>query len=103
MSDQPTAIEVIAQLRKVNKDADEATLQQYAHQFVAYLEAQNNIARFGNVVSHPRTAAPMANPYLPIRAAAAKEMKSAGRRLKTDKLWQHYANELNPPPTASTE
>ena len=48
--------------------------------------ASENIAKNGLIVSHPRTGAPLTNPYVPIRDAALKKL---GRMysVKADFLW----------------
>lgn len=40
-----------------------------------YSEASENIARNGAVTAHPRTGAPLVNPYLAVRDGAAKTME----------------------------
>ena len=50
----------------------------YCDAFLEYREASENISRNGVIVAHPRTGAPMTNPYVAIREAALKKL--AGMR-----------------------
>lgn len=50
-------------------------------------EAAKNIAAHGNLVAHPRTGAPIDNPYIKIKARAIAILNKIGRGLKTDALW----------------
>jgi phage terminase small subunit len=79
-----TRQQIIKQLVKNGAPRDQATL--YADWFLEYREACQNIEKNGIIVSHPRTANPIKNPYLEIRDNAAKKM-AAMRRLKADFLW----------------
>lgn len=49
-------------------------VEMYVSGFLGYLEAQENIDRNGNIVAHPRTGAPMENPYLKVRSYCQSEM-----------------------------
>lgn len=49
-------------------------IEMYVSSFLGYLEAQDNIDRNGNIVAHPRTGAPMENPYLKVRTYCINEM-----------------------------
>lgn len=49
-------------------------IEMYVSSFLGYLEAQDNIDRNGNIVAHPRTGAPMENPYLKVRTSCLNEM-----------------------------
>lgn len=59
----------------------------YSDQFVTYLEAARNIAELGAIVAHPRTAAPMDNPYLKIRQQAMNAMLKLSRLRNVNSLW----------------
>ncbi len=63
---------------------DRATI--YADAFLEYREACENIEKYGIIVSHPRTANPIENPYLSIRDRASKKMLSM-RLIQADHLW----------------
>ena len=49
-------------------------IEMYVSSFLGYLEAQDNIDKNGNIVAHPRTGAPMENPYLKVRTSCLNEM-----------------------------
>lgn len=81
---QMSRADIIDRLVKAGTPSSTASL--YADQFLTYAEAQANVEKNGCIVSHPRTANPVTNPYLPIRDAAAKNL--AGIRARgTDFLW----------------
>jgi len=61
-------------------------LVRYADAFLLYLEAEENIRRNGAITAHPRTGAPLENPYLQVRNQASKILASI--RLKTEGLWR---------------
>jgi phage terminase small subunit len=63
---------ILAELRRLNPEDPAATLAIYADALMDYRAAQANISEHGAVVFHPRTGAPIDNPYTRIRAAAAK-------------------------------
>lgn len=61
----------------------------YADSFLDYQEATANITEHGNIVAHPRTGAPIENPYIKVKARATAILTKVGRMLKTDGLWQN--------------
>jgi phage terminase small subunit len=79
-----TRDEVISELvdRKVKRDR----AVQYADAFLEYREASENIERNGVIVAHPRTGAPMPNPYVRVRDAALKKL-SGMRDVPAAFLW----------------
>lgn len=78
---------VIARLRADNKAAPLAEITIYATAFLEWREAAANIQEHGTVVAHPRTAAPIDNPYLKVRAAAERTMAGCKRVVRTNALW----------------
>ena len=88
-----TRDEVVALLRRDNPGARADEVALYADCFLDYQEAVNNIRDNGNIVVHPRTGAPIDNPYLKVKAQAMagllKITRSSGSRraLFTDGLW----------------
>jgi phage terminase small subunit len=76
--------EIIAALVDRGESKDRATF--YADAFLEYREASINIAEHGIIVSHPRTANPIENPYLSIRDRALKKLESMGG-LDAEFLW----------------
>ncbi len=81
---QMTKAEIVAALVERGESKARATL--YADAFIEYREASTNIAEHGVIVSHPRTANPIENPYLAIRDRAAKKLDGM-RKVKADFLW----------------
>ena len=75
---------IINKLVNDGSPRDQATL--YADWYLEYQEACANIREHGIIVSHPRTANPIVNPYVQIRDNAAKKL-AAMRRIKADFLW----------------
>lgn len=75
---------IISRLVKVGTPKDIATL--YADSYLEYQEACANIEQNGIIVTHPRTANPIKNPYLEIRDNAAKKLAGM-RKIKADFLW----------------
>ena len=73
------------ELVRQNPRADVAKVAIYAYALDEYRAAQANIDEHGSVVFHPRTGAPIPNPYLPIRDRAASRM--LGLRLRAVGLW----------------
>ena len=71
-----TRDEILAELRRANPAARPDRLRIYADAAAQYLDAQDQLAKRGAVVRHPKTGEPIANPYLKIRDDAAKIMLS---------------------------
>lgn len=83
-----TRADVVAILQADNPRASVAEVSMYADNFLNYLKGSENIAAIGAVVTHPRTMAPMPNPYLPVVAAAGRTMRELKRVKSTDRLWK---------------
>jgi phage terminase small subunit len=79
-----TRQEVIEALLAHKVKPDRATM--YADAFMEYQEASENIAKNGVIVAHPRTGAPMQNPYVRIRDGALKKL-SGMRDVPAAYLW----------------
>jgi phage terminase small subunit len=60
---------------------------QYADVFLEYQEASANIAMNGVVVTHPRTGAPMMNPYMAVRDNALKKLQTM-KTIEASFLWE---------------
>ena len=83
--EQMTRASIVATLRKQNPRAQEASLFIYADSLLEYREAQANIAKNGAIVAHPKTGAPIANPYVSVRDSAGARMSKLD--LKAVGLW----------------
>jgi len=64
-------IDLVAELRADNPKASAIALRVYADALRTYHEAAANVATNGAICSHPRTGAPIENPYLRIQAQQA--------------------------------
>jgi len=83
-------------LRPSNPSASVSSMIAYATAFLEYEEADNNIREHGTIVFHPRSGAPIQNPYLAIRADAQKRMQKE-RMVKGDALWRRLDGEAVAP------
>jgi hypothetical protein len=68
------------------RGARRSVAAQYADAFLEYREASANIAANGSMVLHPRTANPIANPYLELRDRALLKLQKM-RGVPADWLW----------------
>ncbi len=68
-------------------------LHQFAELFVTYREAALNLAKCGAVVAHPKTGAPVENPYLVVRADTLAALRKFAR-IKADRVWAALSAEL---------
>ena len=82
-----TTDEAIAALKKDNPGTPIGDLHMYAEAFAIHRSASANVRDNGPLCAHPRTGAPMENPYLAIAASQMKVMQSLKRVRKTDRLW----------------
>jgi len=79
--------EIVRVLREDNPTTPEGDLTMYATAYLEWRHAAANIAEHGPIVSHPRTGAPIENPYGKVRAAAMTTMQKLTRVRRTDRLW----------------
>lgn len=79
---------ILEQLLADNPKAPFDQVSIYADALIKYIEAEANIRKNGSIVAHPRTGAPIDNPYLKIQSAASKQMLSCGRIKETRAAWQ---------------
>lgn len=79
--------QVVAKLRRENPRGKPDEIAMYARTYLQYREAEANIGKNGSIVAHPRTGAPIDNPYLKVQAASMRSLRSF-RRLKTTSLWK---------------
>ena len=82
-----TKAEVVAMLRADNPGCPQSELAMYADAWMVYREASENVATNGAIVAHPRTAAPIENPYCKVVAAQIRVMQSLKKVRRTDRLW----------------
>ena len=70
-------------LEKENDGSSRLDLNLVADALDTYREAQKNIAERGSVCAHPRTGAPMENPYVKVRTQQVTIL-SKFRHIRTD-------------------
>lgn len=75
-------------LRRENPKARADELAIYADAFLTYAEAAANIDKNGTIVAHPRTGAPIDNPYAKVRDAAGRTMQRVRRVRNVEALWK---------------
>ena len=78
-------IDIGAELTKDNPRASSIDIQIYADALRTYSEAASNVLENGAICSHPRTGAPIENPYLKIRAQQAAIIGKMAR-IKSDRV-----------------
>ena len=72
-------------LKKNNPTKKADRISMYADMYVDYQEAAENIKRHGALCAHPKTGAPIENPYLKIRQQM--QAKLSKQQLNTAGLW----------------
>lgn len=79
-------------LSEQNEDAPPADIAMYADAYMDYQEAVENIRENGNIVFHPRTGAPIDNPYAAVKKRAIDQMRKFRDIWSPDSMW-----EIQPP------
>ena len=82
-----TLAKVVKILSAENPGCPLGDLVMYGEVWLVLREAQANIATNGVIVAHPRTNAPIENPYCRIMSAQIKTLQGFRRVRKTDALW----------------
>lgn len=78
--------EVLSELLRLNPSARPAEIAIYADAFCEYRAAQKNIDEHGSIVFHPRTGAPIENPYIRVRDKSSLIIQRL-KTIKTGDLW----------------
>lgn len=78
-------VEIRQKLRKLNPDEDWGQICIYADLYLDYQAAQANIDEHGTIVFHPKTGAPITNPFLVVRDSCGARL--AKSNLDTGDLW----------------
>lgn len=78
-------IDIGAELSKDNPRVSSIDIKIYADALRTYSEASLNVLTNGAICSHPRTGAPIENPYLKIRAQQAVVLGRMAR-IKSDRV-----------------
>lgn len=79
-------IAIEEELRKDNPLIRTVDLHVFANALRIYLEATQNVRSNGAVCQHPRTGAPIENPYLRIQAQQGAILSKMGR-IKSDRVF----------------
>jgi phage terminase small subunit len=84
-----TKLELVEALRGLNPHLPDDRIYQYAAALYDYRTAQANVDEHGAVVFHPRTGAPIENPYLGVRDRATKTIAALtkDRKINSAGLW----------------
>lgn len=80
--------DAIAILKRDNPAASLGEITIYAEAFVEYQTAAANLAQYGTIVAHPRTGAPIENPYSAVKSRAVKTLAVVSRVKRVNRLWQ---------------
>ena len=84
---QMTRDEVMSILRRDNPAGKQDEISMYADFYMDYMEASANIKEHGNIVFHPRTGAPIDNPYVKIKTNAMKQLRTITRLCNVGAIW----------------
>ena len=74
-------------LTEDNLDCPAGELRMYAEAFVLHRQASINVQESGPINAHPRTGAPIENPYMAVVGTQMKVMMALRRVRNTDRLW----------------
>jgi phage terminase small subunit len=66
----------------------------YLDQFMAYIEANDQLAAAGSVITDPKSGQPVQNPYLIARQAARRAMLEMRQVKGTGGLWSALEDEV---------
>lgn len=81
------ASEITEELQKDNPTRRLIDLQVFADALIVYSEASKNIRAHGAIVSHPRTGAPIENPYLKIQTQKGAVLAGMAH-IKSDRVFK---------------
>jgi phage terminase small subunit len=88
------SIDLVHELAKDNPAARLIDLQLFAGALLTYKEASKNIEANGAIVMHPRTGAPIDNPYLKIVERSGRTLSKM--RIKSDRVVRLLDAEAKP-------
>jgi S1-C subfamily serine protease len=93
-------IDIEAELVKDNPKVRAIDLRVFADALRSYTEASENIRRNGVIVSHPRTGAPIENPYLKAQKQTG-DILTKMRAVKADRVLEMLAEDLADKPESA--
>lgn len=85
-------IDIFAELKKDNKQAREVDLRILADALRIYSEASRNVRANGAICAHPRTGAPIKNPYLDVAEKSGATITKM-KHFKADRVSDMLDNE----------
>ena len=74
MGEIKTAALTVSELAELNPCIHPDVITVFVDALTVYREASENILKNGAVTGHPKTGAPITNPYMPIREKASKSI-----------------------------
>jgi phage terminase small subunit len=86
--EQVTKASVVAILQSHNQGVALAVLRMYADLYIDYTAAQRNIDEHGTIVFHPKTGAPIRNPFLDVRDSLWGRLQKSEQEIDTTGLWE---------------
>lgn len=81
-----THVDIEKELTKDNPTVSVSLIAIYSDALRIYIEASNNIREQGAIVAHPRTGAPIENPYLKIQTAKGEVLAKMGNIIRSDRV-----------------
>ena len=93
------AMTILDELAQDNPGIPRVQLQVFGNALRVYCEAADNVRRNGAVVAHPRTGAPIENPYLKVQQAQGKILTEM-RRIHGDRVMALLQAPREAPPHA---
>lgn len=85
-------VDIFEELKKDNPKIPLVDLRVFANALATYWEASENLRANGVVCSHPRTGAPLENPYLKVQAAQAPIL-ARFRAVRSDRVLRLLSGE----------
>lgn len=95
-------IDLVAELRKDNPLSRLIDLQIFAGALESYHQAAKNIQENGVIVLHPRTGAPIDNPYFKVQSSQIAII-SKYPRIKSDRTTTLLVNQLKNSPAKTSQ
>ena len=81
-----SAIDIETELLRDNPSARLVDIRVFADNLRVYHEASLNIKANGAIVMHPKTGAPIENPYLKVKKQAGDSLSRSSKKIKADRV-----------------
>lgn len=82
--------QIIAELKLLNRSMTDLQLTLYAQTLKLYAEAKENLDKNGTICLHPRTGAPIENPYLKIHNQQLLTLKKFNHVKTNEKILKFF-------------